>query len=193
MRLYRESLALLVSRNGAITLVGTAENAADGLTNWPAGSYEVVLFDLVSGGAANEGVCRFVEERPQSRIVALGVSGGNGDVPHGVSAYLTRTCGLDQLIEAVGRVAGNSNGAPSAKEPPMSTRLTDREIEVLHLIDRGLSNYEIGQRLYIEVATVKNHVHNILRKLDVKSRALAVVWLRKHEPHIAVQEAGPQI
>jgi DNA-binding NarL/FixJ family response regulator len=67
----------------------------------------------------------------------------------------------------------------STTEPGMDevTDLTPREREVLDLIGEGLSNQEIAVRLVIEVGTVKNHVHNILRKLDVSSRqAAAVHW-----------------
>jgi two-component system nitrate/nitrite response regulator NarL len=66
----------------------------------------------------------------------------------------------------------------STIEPGMDevTELTPREREVLDLIGAGLSNQEIAVRLVIEVGTVKNHVHNILRKLDVSSRQDAAVY-----------------
>lgn len=66
----------------------------------------------------------------------------------------------------------------SITEPGMDevTDLTPREREVLDLIGAGLSNQEIAVRLVIEVGTVKNHVHNILRKLDVSSRQDAAVY-----------------
>jgi len=62
--------------------------------------------------------------------------------------------------------------------------LTPREMEVLELIDAGLSNQEIAARLFIEVGTVKNHVHNILQKLDVSNREDAAA----HLPYIKDQE-----
>lgn len=55
--------------------------------------------------------------------------------------------------------------------------LTPREREVLDLIGKGLTNKEIADRLYIEVGTVKNHVHNILKKMDVSSREDAAAYL----------------
>jgi DNA-binding NarL/FixJ family response regulator len=57
--------------------------------------------------------------------------------------------------------------------------LTRREREIVVLIDDGLSNKEIAQRLNIEVATVKNHVHNLLEKLHVSTRAQAAAHLRR--------------
>jgi DNA-binding NarL/FixJ family response regulator len=61
---------------------------------------------------------------------------------------------------------------------PRSSPLTAREEEIVMLIDEGLSNKEIGQRLYIEVATVKNHVHSILEKLKVSRRTQAAARMR---------------
>lgn len=62
-------------------------------------------------------------------------------------------------------------------EPTAYSELTPREIEVLELIDGGLTNQEIADKLVIEVGTVKNHVHNILKKLDVASREDAAAHL----------------
>ncbi|MGD2049082.1 MAG: response regulator transcription factor [Chloroflexota bacterium] len=62
-------------------------------------------------------------------------------------------------------------------EPEAYTELTPRELEVLELIGQGLTNQEIADKLYIEVGTVKNHVHNILKKLDVSSREDAAAHL----------------
>jgi len=62
-------------------------------------------------------------------------------------------------------------------KPDTYSELTPRELEVLELISEGLSNQEIADQLYIEVGTVKNHVHNILKKLDVASREDAAAHL----------------
>jgi DNA-binding NarL/FixJ family response regulator len=63
---------------------------------------------------------------------------------------------------------------------PSGARLTARELEVLGLIDEGLSNKQIAGRLCIELATVKNHVHNILEKLQVGRRSEAALQVRMH-------------
>lgn len=60
-----------------------------------------------------------------------------------------------------------------------STELTPREWEILGLIEQGMTNQEIGDHLIIELGTVKNHVHNILRKLDVQNRKHAVIFARQ--------------
>jgi ATP/maltotriose-dependent transcriptional regulator MalT len=61
----------------------------------------------------------------------------------------------------------------------MRDPLTEREMEVLHLVGQGLSNREIGDQLYISTGTVKIHLHNIYRKLNVKNRALAIARARE--------------
>jgi two-component system, NarL family, nitrate/nitrite response regulator NarL len=61
----------------------------------------------------------------------------------------------------------------------MEERLTTRELEVLRLIDEGLSNKEIANALSIELTTVKNHVHHILKKLDVRRRTAAAARARR--------------
>lgn len=75
-------------------------------------------------------------------------------------------------ISELAQISSRTNIDPSAYE-----ELTPREREVLDLIGEGMSNQEIADQLYIEVGTVKNHVHNILRKLDVNSREDAAAHL----------------
>jgi RNA polymerase sigma factor (sigma-70 family) len=75
-------------------------------------------------------------------------------------------------ISELAQISSRTNIDPSAYEA-----LTPREREVLDLIGEGMSNQEIADQLYIEVGTVKNHVHNILRKLDVNSREDAAAHL----------------
>jgi two-component system, NarL family, nitrate/nitrite response regulator NarL len=64
-----------------------------------------------------------------------------------------------------------------------AARLTPRESEIVRLIEHGLSNKEIARHLTIQLATVKNHVHNILEKLDVRRRADAVRVAHSREPY----------
>ncbi|MFO0729708.1 MAG: response regulator transcription factor [Nitrospiraceae bacterium] len=63
---------------------------------------------------------------------------------------------------------------------PKGTCLTRRESEIAQLIDDGLSNKEIAARLHIEISTVKNHVHNMLDKLQIRNRHSAVKYLKSH-------------
>ena len=109
----------------------------------------------------------------------------------GASGFLLKDAPADELIRAIRVVAeGEALLSPSitrrlieefARRPPPSERpaglddLTPREIEVLKLVARGLSNSEIANELYLSEATVKTHVGRILQKLDLRDRVQAVV------------------
>ena len=110
----------------------------------------------------------------------------------GASGFLLKDAPADQLLTAIRVVArGDALLDPSitrrliadfAQRPPHRDRpselaeLTHRELEVLRLVARGLSNAEIGQALFVGEATVKTHVGRILRKLDLRDRVQAVVF-----------------
>jgi len=66
--------------------------------------------------------------------------------------------------------------------------LTDREVEVLTLVARGLSNAEIGQRLYVSPATAKTHVARLLMKLDARDRAQLIIVA--YEPGLVTPQAS---
>lgn len=112
----------------------------------------------------------------------------------GVLGFLEGEATVDELVASVECVARGEASCPPRVAATLlrritfltaaparaadSTALTARERQIVQLIAEGLSNKEIAQRLYIEVATVKNHVHNILEKLQVSSRGEAAARLR---------------
>ena len=155
---------------------------------------DVVLLDLTIDDALD--AVRAVAGS-ETRLIALGVREVERDVVEaaeaGVAGYVGRNASLRELVEAVectargespcpptiaalllGRIAASARG-PS---PDLAARLTPREAEIVELIDEGLSNKQIAGRLSIEPATVKNHVHSILEKLDVTRRGEAAAALR---------------
>jgi len=115
-----------------------------------------------------------------------------GALRAGASGFLLKDAPSDQLVGAIRTVAaGDELLAPPVTRrliehflrrppvdaaPPELGELTDREREVLTLVARGLSNAEIGQRLFLGEATVKTHVSRVLRKLDLRDRVQAVVY-----------------
>ena len=92
--------------------------------------------------------------------------------PAVAATVMTRIAELKQLLNEI-------DGGSVASADQLTTVLTRRELDVLHLLGRENSNLEIAAALTIEVGTVKNHVHNVLRKLDVTSR--------KHAAQVARQ------
>lgn len=197
IRLYREGLALALERDHGFAVVGTAATLAAALAALPVCRPAVVLLDVeLEGAAATIRALRAAE--PQPTVLALGV--GDADdrtiawAEAGVAGYVPRDASLAELATAIDAVArGDAVCSPhiaacllrrvaalAARDipPEQAQVLTQREREILGLIQDGLSNKEIARRLVIEVATVKNHVHNILDKLGVSSRGEAAARVR---------------
>ena len=121
---------------------------------------------------------------------------------------MPREGSLQDLLEGIRQVTrGEAHDSPQlvtvllrrfaarrAPREPVLERLTARELEIVELIDQGLTNKEIAAQLYIELATVKNHVHNILEKLHVRRRTEAAAWVRAQRgpPSAALQDLDPK-
>jgi DNA-binding NarL/FixJ family response regulator len=163
-------------------------------------SHAALRVDVFVLAGDGPGLVRAVHERaPDARIVALGISGEEADVlplaEAGIAGWLTREASVEDLCETVASAAaGEAVCSPriaasllrrvaalaaDRRLGPTATPLTRRQREILALIDEGLSNKEIARRLSIELATVKNHVHNILEKLQVRRRAEAAALVRE--------------
>ena len=141
------------------------------------------------------------EIAPSIKVLALGLTEEKKQVLRyveaGASGYILKDDSLEDLIEIVratqeGKVFVSPQIAAAMMERLSdlaqmfagvennlsdSTALTSRELEVLELISKGYTNQQISQHLFIEVGTVKNHVHNILEKLNVSSRGEAAAFL----------------
>jgi DNA-binding NarL/FixJ family response regulator len=146
---------------------------------------------------------------PSIKVVALGVPEIDSEIiacaEAGISNYVTRQGSISELIRAIqDAVRGELRcppkiaasllqqvGSLSAERSPLEepSRLTPREMEIVHLIDLGLSNKEIAAQLFIEVSTVKNHVHNLLDKLNVRRRGEAAARLRPLMIHFTARQA----
>jgi two-component system nitrate/nitrite response regulator NarL len=188
IRLYREGLALLLAQRSGFASVNaaspdqTVESARDIQPN-------VVLLDLAAPGSL--GMLRTLNTMaPDVAVIGLAVSDTEQDLVAGMEAglagYVSRDGSIDDLVAAIEsaargelrcspRLAGTllrRLAALSAKVPsrPELPRLTNREREIAQLLQQNLSNKEIATRLGIEVATAKNHVHNLLEKLNVRRR-----------------------
>jgi DNA-binding NarL/FixJ family response regulator len=134
--------------------------------------------------------------QPATKIVMLTVSDDEDDlyaaVRAGASGYLLKELPIEEVAEAVRAVArGHAPVSPAmttkllaefnalsrrVEEPHDGVALTDRELEVLRLIARGMTNKDIAAELVIAQNTVRNHVRNILEKLQVRSRVEAAMY-----------------
>jgi two-component system nitrate/nitrite response regulator NarL len=197
VRLYREGLADGLRRSGRVEVVGTAADGDATVGGARELGPDIVLVDLAMTGW-EQAVRAVVAEGEDAWVVVLGVREVEDEVvacaEAGVSGYVTREASLDELVDVVESVArGESLCSPRIsglllrrvtevaalqRRPVPADRLTPREAQIVGLIDEGLSNKQIAVRLSIELATVKNHVHSILEKLQVERRAEAAAQVR---------------
>ena len=158
---------------------------------------DVVLMDVRMPKRSGIEACLSIKEAaPSAKIIMLTVSDEEADlyeaVKNGASGYLLKDSSIDEVAQAIRVVAdGQSLISPSMaiklldefkqmsrsdRQQVPSPRLTDRELEVLKLVAQGLNNREVAKRLFISENTVKNHVRNILEKLQLHSRMEAVMY-----------------
>ena len=196
-RLLVEGIANHFAHVDEISIEVIAEEVEQALTLVHALKSAIVLFDLnMPGGPA--GIAEITGACPDAQVIALSAASDDalalGCIRAGCIGVIPEETSLGELAEAVLRVArgepacaprivltlmeqlrraeahgGGGNGA--------AARLTPRERQVLQLIGAGLSNKEIAHELSISVSTVKNHVHSVLDKLDLKRRSQAVALI----------------
>ncbi|MGV9386400.1 LuxR C-terminal-related transcriptional regulator [Nonomuraea sp. NPDC003707] len=200
VRLYREGLAQSLADRASISVVGSAADPGEALNKIRELHPDILLLDLgVADGPP--AARRLRDAAPAMKVVALAVSEDTQDIirwaESGMSGYVTIDGTISDLVASVERAARGEVVCPphiiaslmrrladlscgDAPQPLRSGLLTNRENEIADLIRRGLSNKEIARSLCIALPTVKNHVHNILRKLNVERRADTAARLAAH-------------
>jgi DNA-binding NarL/FixJ family response regulator len=195
--LFRRGLTMLLSVESDITIVGEAGDGATAAALAAASAPDIVLMDVRMPKLSGiEAITAVRNAAPAARIVMLTVSDEEADlyeaIKGGASGYLLKDASTDEVAQAVRVVAdGQSLISPSMamklldefkqmsrgdRSQPATPRLTERELEVLRLVAQGLNNREIAKQLFISENTVKNHVRNILEKLQLHSRMEAVMY-----------------
>lgn len=154
-------------------LFGAIKAGASGylLKNVSAEQLTDAIVEVARGGAAITGTLayRILEELSGAR--ASGPDAGEGEAgPPGGPGVPAGTIG------GRGGERGARRGGAGDRPPPDLERLTPREVEVLRLVSRGLTNREIAEQLYVSVFTVKNHLRNVLEKLHLRNRAEAAAF-----------------
>ncbi len=202
--LLRDALAFYVqSQEPSLNVVASATETGEILDNLRALQPDVVLVELGIPGREGFKEARLVRRvYPEARVLMTGVTGLESDVmaciEAGAAGYLSKNASLEELrrsIEATARgetlISPKIAGALFARIREYANererlraldlvRLTHREREIISCIEKGLSNKEIAVRLNIEVQTVKNHVHNILEKLQLTGRREAARYAIEH-------------
>jgi DNA-binding NarL/FixJ family response regulator len=195
--LFRRGLTMLLNVETDIEVVGEAADGASAVGLATDMAPDVVLMDVRMPKQTGIEACTAIKDAsPHARIIMLTVSDEEADlyeaVKNGASGYLLKDSSIEEVAQAVRVVAdGQSLISPSMaiklldefkqmsrtdRSSVPTPRLTERELEVLRLVAQGLNNREIAKQLFISENTVKNHVRNILEKLQLHSRMEAVMY-----------------
>ena len=200
--LFRRGLIMLLSGDADIEVIG---EASDGITATELAvktAPDVILLDVRMPRRTGVEACRGIKEAvPSAKIIMLTVSDEEADlydsVKNGASGYLLKDSSIEEVAQAIRVVnEGQSLISPSMavklidefkqmakpeREQGPALRLTERELEVLRLVAKGLNNREVAKELFISENTVKNHVRNILEKLQLHSRMEAVMYAMREK------------
>lgn len=198
--LFRNGMRLLLQRNPEFEVVGEAVDGLEGVKRAKQLRPDVVLMDLNMPGLSGlEAMQLIVEDLPDTAVLMLTVSEEAEDLTtalkNGARGYLLKNIEADYLTQAIKRAAA---GEPVIAESmtaklvmqfrsglnqnniPKKEKLTPRERETMVCLARGESNKEIARNLDVAESTVKIHVQNILKKLNLTSRVQIAVYAVEH-------------
>jgi two-component system, NarL family, response regulator LiaR len=198
--LFREGLRTLLEEDG-VQVLGEARSGEEALGMVEELAPEIVLMDLDMPGMGGVEATRQISGvAPLTRVVVLTISDDDADVMDAILAgacgYLLKDSSVPDLLRGIAAASvGESlisptiaakmlqriragSAVPEAAET-VRTELSEREIEVLKLIAGGKNNAEIASDLYVSSKTVKNHISNILTKLQISNRIQAAVYAVK--------------
>jgi len=208
-RVHSEALAAALSRGRRVQVLATASRPQEVLALVGEVTPDIVLVDFATPDAVRI-VADIRRRTPNVKVVAITLGETEAEVIQlaeaGVAGYVLPDGSLDDLIIAVesavrgelycpprvaftllrrlsALAAGLRDEKEEATQSPLGA-LTGREREILQLVDDGMTNKAIARGLVLEVATVKNHVHNILKKLHVHRRIDASTWYRRGGFHL---------
>lgn len=203
--LFRRGLEIVLAQEEDIQVVGEAGDGAEAVEKAADLLPDIVLMDVRMPRRGGIEACTSIKEvAPSARIIMLTISDEEADlydaIKAGATGYLLKEISTDEVTAAIRAVAdGQSQISPSMAAKLLTEfksmiqrtgedqrlvpapRLTGRELEVLKLVATGKNNRDIARALFISENTVKNHVRNILEKLQLHSRMEAVVYAMREK------------
>ncbi len=198
--IIRDGLEMLLKLEKDIQIVGLAQDGAEAVTLAAAKSPDLVLMDLKMPGVNGVEATRRIRSRyPEIKVLVLTTYDDDewlfDAIRAGALGYLLKDTPREKVIEAIrGTMDGKTyldpavagkllNQVASERVKPsllITDKLSEREVDVLRLLARGLSNTEIAARLHLSEGTVRNHVSAIFARLDVADRTQAAIIAIQH-------------
>jgi len=189
--IVRDGLATILEFQEDLTVVGEAEDGEAAVRAAERLKPDVVLMDLmmpVMNGA--EATAQIVASCPKTRVLLLTSYGDAAELAsaldEGAAGALAKTASREELVAAIRKVAAGERVvsdeiARQLIEKPVQSELSDRQLNILHSLSRGLSNKEIAKQFGLSSPGVKFHLAAIFRKLDAANRAEAVAIALKRK------------
>ncbi|HUR14735.1 MAG TPA: response regulator transcription factor [Mycobacteriales bacterium] len=197
--LFRRGLQMVLEQEPDIEVVGEASDGTEAVETAAETLPDIVLMDVRMPRRGGIDACTAIHDvTPSTKIIMLTISDEEADlydaIKAGAMGYLLKEISIEEVASAIRAVhGGQSLISPSMaskllnefaamvkktdeRQQVPAPRLTDREMEVLKLVAKGLNNRDIAKQLFISENTVKNHIRNILEKLQLHSRMEAVVY-----------------
>jgi len=197
--LFRRGLQMVLEQEPDIEVVGEASDGTEAVETAAETLPDIVLMDVRMPRRGGIDACTAIHDvAPSTKIIMLTISDEEADlydaIKAGAMGYLLKEISIEEVASAIRAVhGGQSLISPSMasklltefaamvkktdeRQQVPAPRLTDREMEVLKLVAKGLNNRDIAKQLFISENTVKNHIRNILEKLQLHSRMEAVVY-----------------
>lgn len=199
--LINEGLEKILSLDDSIKVVGKANDGNEAIELAIKLKPDVVVMDINMPGIDGVEACAVIKDNlPQTEIIALTVCEEEDRILQilkaGAKGYFLKDVDPESLIDAIKNVVnGQSFIHPqiaakvlnrfatltSKQSDDVGNVLTHRELEVVQYVAKGFSNKEIAETLFISEKTVKNHITNILRKLDLRDRVQVAIWAIKEK------------
>ena len=181
----REGLCSLINRTPEMTVIGEASTWTEALERLAELHPDVSLCDVrMPGTDAARALATLREQAPEARVILLTAYDGDEEIFQGLRAgakgFLLKDMPREELVEAIRTVHRGETCIPPAVAAKLARRLSEpelsaREMDVLKLLAQGKGNRDIATALNVSDATIKAHVNHILRKLNAKGRAEAIV------------------
>lgn len=192
----RKGVIAYLETEAEFQVIGEASSGEEGVEVVLKQNPDVVLMDLImENGDGIEATKRIKEVIPDCKVIVLTSYYDDKRIfpvlEAGAFSYLLKTASAEEIVSAIKKAYHGENVIEpkvahkvmtrfQGKQTTLHDQLTDRELEVLICLANGATNQEIADQLFIGIKTVKTHVSNILRKLQVNDRTQAAVYAHRH-------------